>query len=109
VDEVTGPAWIAEGGATKLRFVLQLYVTGSTARSLGAIGAVRSICEQHLAGRYDLQVIDIYQQPQLARDGQIIAVPTLVRQEPKPLRRIVGDMSDRARVLAGLGLAAAAA
>ena len=86
------------------RFVLRLYVTGTTARSTRAIANVRRICEEHLQNRYDLEVIDIYQQPMLAKGDQIIAAPTLVKSLPAPLRRLIGDMSDKDRVLMGLDL-----
>jgi circadian clock protein KaiB len=75
-----------------------------TPRSARAIGNARKICDEHLKGRYDLQVIDLYQQPALAKGEQIIAVPTLIRKLPPPLRRIIGDLSDRERVLTGLDL-----
>ena len=91
-----------DGSRTK--YVLRLYVTGSTARSISAIANVREICEQHLRGRYDLEVIDIYQQPVLARGEQIIAAPTLIKKLPLPLRKLIGDMSDTDRVLMGLDL-----
>jgi circadian clock protein KaiB len=84
--------------------VLRLYVTGMTARSARAINNIRAICEEHLRGRYDLEVVDVYQQPVLARGEQIVAAPTLVKQLPLPLRRIIGDMSDKDRVLLGLDL-----
>lgn len=86
------------------RYVLRLYVTGMTARATRAIQNVREICDEHLAGRYDLEVIDVYRQPALARDEQIIASPTLVKKLPLPLRRIIGDMTHRDRVLLGLDL-----
>ena len=85
-------------------YVLRLYVTGMTARSRRAIENVRSICEAYLRGRYDLEVIDVYQQPVLAKGDQIIAAPTLIKQLPLPLRRIIGDMSSTDRVLLGLDL-----
>jgi circadian clock protein KaiB len=91
------------------QYVLRLYVTGMTPRSTRAIRAVRSICEELLAGRFDLEIIDVYQQPALIRDEQIIATPTLVKKGPMPERRMIGDMSDRARVIAGLGLREAVA
>lgn len=84
------------------RYVLRLYVTGTTARSTRAIANVRRICEEHLKNRYDLEVIDIYQQPMLAKGDQIIAAPTLVKRLPAPLRKLIGDMSDKDRVLLGL-------
>lgn len=86
------------------RYVLRLYVTGMTPRSTEAFAAIKAICEERLQGRYDLEVIDIYQHPQLAINEQIIAVPTLVKQLPAPLRRLVGDLSDVERVLLGLDL-----
>jgi circadian clock protein KaiB len=85
-------------------YVLRLYVTGSTSRSLRAIDNLRRICEEHLKGRYDLEVVDVYQQPELAEGLQIIAAPTLIKQLPLPLRRMVGDLSDVERVLVGLDL-----
>lgn len=88
------------------RFVLRLYVTGTTARSMRAIANLRRLCEQHLAGRYDLKVVDVYQQPELAAREQLVAAPTLVKEAPLPLRRLVGDLSDQERVLAGLDLPA---
>jgi circadian clock protein KaiB len=86
------------------RYVLRLYVTGMTARATRAIETVRSVCDEHLEGRYDLEVVDVYQQPVLARDEQIVAAPTLIKKLPLPLRRIIGDMSRRDRVLLGLDL-----
>lgn len=83
-------------------YILRLYVAGTTPRSMRAILDARAFCESHLANRYELEVIDIYQQPAQARDEQIIAVPTLVRSLPPPLRRLVGDLSDVERVLTGL-------
>jgi len=88
----------------KEKYVLRLYVTGVTPKSTQAIANIKAICEEHLKGRYELQVIDIYQQPALARDEQIIAAPTLIRKLPLPLRRLVGDLSKTERVLLGLDL-----
>ena len=85
-------------------FVLRLYVTGMTPRSTRAIRSVRAICEEFLAGRFDLEIIDVYQQPARIRDEQIVATPTLVKKGPSPERRMIGDMSNRARLLSGLGL-----
>ena len=85
-------------------YVLKLYVTGSSVRSGQAIASIRALCDERLAGRYDLEVIDIFQQPDEARNEQIIAAPTLVKEMPKPPRRLVGDLSDRERVLIGLNL-----
>lgn len=86
------------------RFILRLYVAGMTARSRRAIENVRAVCERHLLNRYDLEVIDVYQQPTLAKGEQIIAAPTLVKRLPLPLRRVIGDMSDTERLLVGLDL-----
>jgi circadian clock protein KaiB len=86
------------------RYVLKLYVTGMTERSARAIASIRELCEKHLEGHYSLQVVDIYQHPQLTREEQIVAAPTLIKQLPLPLRRMVGDLSDRERVLFGLDL-----
>lgn len=90
--------------AAEGRYVLRLYVTGMTPRSTVALANLKAICEKHLKGRYELEVIDIYKQPQLASGEQIIATPTLIKQLPAPLRRIVGDLSDAERVLLGLDL-----
>jgi circadian clock protein KaiB len=88
----------------RVRYVLWLYVTGATDRSSRAITNIRWFCERYLKGRYDLLVIDIYQQPSLAQTHEIIAAPTLVKTEPLPPKRLVGDFSDRARLVAGLGI-----
>jgi circadian clock protein KaiB len=85
-------------------YVLRLYVTGSTPQSLRAITTLRRLCERHLAGRYDLEVIDIYQQPERAEAADIVAAPTLIKQLPPPLRRFVGDLSSEERLLVGLDL-----
>jgi circadian clock protein KaiB len=86
------------------KYVLRLYVTGLTPRSTRAIGTVRSVCEEHLAGHYELEIIDVYQQPNRSSEDQIVAIPTLVKCSPQPQRQIIGDMSDRSRLLFGLGL-----
>lgn len=88
----------------KERYVLRLYVTGMTPRSTEAFAMIKGICDEHLEGRYDLEVVDIYQHPYLAKDEQIIAVPTLVKKLPVPLRRLIGNLSDKDRVLLGLDL-----
>jgi len=85
-------------------YVLRLYVAGLMPKSTLAIANLKKICEDHLKGRYELEVIDLYQQPQLAQGDQIVAVPTLIKKLPMPLRRIIGDMSDTGRVLVGLDL-----
>jgi circadian clock protein KaiB len=86
------------------KYVLRLFVAGMDLKSLQAIENIKRICETHLAGRYQLEVIDVYQQPILAKDGQIIAAPTLVKELPPPLRKLVGSMSDMERVLIGMDL-----
>ncbi len=85
-------------------YLLRLYVTGSTRRSMAAISNIRKICEEYLEGRYSLEVIDLYQKPRSARGEQIIAAPTLVKKLPLPVRKIIGDMSDKDRVLLGLDI-----
>ena len=86
------------------RFVLRLYITGTTPRSAAAIVNVRRICDEHLEGRYDLEVIDVLRHPEKAVEEQIVAAPTLVKHLPHPVRRFIGDMSGTERLLAGLGL-----
>lgn len=86
------------------KYVLRLYVTGMTPRSTQAIEKIKRVCEEHLKGRYELDIIDVYQQPSLARGEQIIAAPTLIRKLPLPLRRIIGDMSSTEKILLGLDL-----
>ncbi len=83
---------------------LLLYVAGSTSRSLMAIKNIRQLCERHLQGRYDLEVIDIYQQPETAARAQIIAAPTLIKASPAPQRRAIGDLSNEAKVMFALNL-----
>ena len=86
--------------------MLKLYVTGATARSLRAIANIKAVCEQYLKGRYQLEVVDIYRRPELVRRDQIVAVPTLIKKLPVPLRLLVGDLSRTEQVLQGLGLVA---
>jgi circadian clock protein KaiB len=87
-----------------LRYILKLYVTGQTPRSLKSIENLRLLCDKYLKDEFDLEIIDIYQQPALAAKGQIIAAPTLIKSMPLPLRRLVGDFSDQKRVVLGLDL-----
>ncbi len=87
-------------------FVLRLYVSGMTPRSRQAIDNIRRLCDEHLAGRYDLEIIDIYQQPALVKDSQVIAAPTLVKKLPLPVRKVIGDMADPGRVMVVLGIVA---
>jgi circadian clock protein KaiB len=86
------------------RYRLRLYVAGSTPRSMLAVTNIRRICELHLAGQYDLEVVDIYQHPEVAADAQIIAAPTLIKLSPEPCRRAIGDLSNAAKVLSTLSL-----
>lgn len=100
------PADVFERGVARHpqgRFVLKLYISGMTARSQCAINNLQKLCEEHLAGRYTLEVIDISQQPELAKEAQIIAAPTLIKKLPLPVRRMIGDMSDVGRILLVLG------
>jgi circadian clock protein KaiB len=85
-------------------FELRLYVAGQTPRSVAALVNLKKLCKEHLAGKYRLEVIDLLQNPKLARDDQIVALPTLVRRLPPPLRKIIGDLSNTERVLVGLQL-----
>ena len=90
--------------ATSGRYILRLYVAGQSPKSIAAVTNIKQICEANLQGHYELEVVDLYQQPQLAQGEQIIALPTLIRKLPLPLHRIIGDMSNTDRVLVGLGL-----
>jgi len=85
-------------------FDLRLYVAGQSARSLAALANLNRICEEHLGGRYRIEVIDLLERPQLAQGDQILALPTLVRRLPEPIRKLVGDLSDTERTLVGLDL-----
>jgi len=97
-----------ERAAKELRskqiYVLRLYVAGINPRSSAAIRSIQKICEQHLKDHYDLEIIDIYKQPILAKGEQIIAAPTLIKKLPQPLRRFIGDLTDHERILVGLDL-----
>jgi circadian clock protein KaiB len=98
---------LPEGGQRKIdsnRYDLRLYVAGQSPKSLRAIVNIKKICEENLKGRYELSVIDLYQQPQLADGEQIVAVPTQIKKLPPPLRRIIGDMSNTERLLVGLDI-----
>lgn len=86
------------------KYVLRLYVAGVTRASTAAIMNIKKICEENLQGRYELAVVDIYQQPVLARDEQILAAPTLIKKLPMPIRRFIGDMANKERILVGLDL-----
>ena len=86
------------------KYVLRLYVTGTTPKSMRAIRNIKKLCEEHLKGRYELEVVDIYQEPGAARDEDILATPTLVKKLPLPIRRLIGDLSDMEHVLVGLNI-----
>lgn len=92
--------------SAEAEYILHLFITGVTPNSTRAVRNLKQICEQYLAGRYELLIIDIYQQPVLARQEQITAAPTLIRQRPLPIRRLIGDLSERAVVLTALNLPA---
>jgi circadian clock protein KaiB len=85
-------------------YILRLYVTGQTPRSLRSVENLRALCDKYIPGQFELEVVDIYQQPAMAAAGQIIAAPTLIKSMPLPLRRLVGDFSDQKRVILGLDL-----
>ena len=93
-----------ESGTPRPAFDLRLYVAGQTARSVAALANLERICEQHLRGQYRIEVIDVLKNPQLARGDQILALPTLVRKLPPPIKKIIGDLSNEERVLIGLDL-----
>jgi circadian clock protein KaiB len=94
----------AAAGQDRVKYILRLYVTGMTPKSTKAIANVQKFCEESMAGHYELEVIDIYQQPKLAKGEQIVATPTLIRKLPLPLRKFIGDMSDMERFLVGIDL-----
>ena len=105
MNEATGAEPDEEDGtALSGAYHLRLYVAGNTARSVAAIANLRRVCEAHLAGQYDIEVIDLVQHPHLAAGDQILAIPTLVRRLPAPLKRIIGDLSNTDRVLVGLDI-----
>lgn len=99
-EDVQAPGEAAIPGHYNLR----LYVAGQTPKSLSAIANLRTICDEHLAGRYTVEVIDLIENPQLAAGDQILAVPTLVRRLPPPIKRVIGNLSDTERVLVGLDI-----
>ena len=97
---VKGRRRLAPGG----HYDLRLYVAGQTPKSLAAFANLKQLCEIYLAGKYRIEVVDLLKKPQLARDDQVIAIPTLVRRLPQPIRKIIGDLGDTQRTLAGLDL-----
>jgi len=94
--------------ATPKKWCLRLYVAGNTPNSIAAFANLKEICENHLGGRYQIEVVDLLENPTLARGDQIVAIPTLVRKLPYPVKKIIGDLSNRERVLVGLDLKPAA-
>ena len=101
---MTGPLDADDADADPQHYHLRLYVAGQTTKSLAAMANLKRVCEQHLAGRYEIEVIDLVQQPKLAAGDQILAIPTLVRRLPAPLKRIIGDLSNTEKVLVGLDI-----
>lgn len=99
------PPSTQRGGKAKvMEWELRLYVAGNTPNSIAAFGNLQQICEEHMGGRYRIEIIDLFENPQLARGDQIVAVPTLVRRLPTPIKKIIGDLSNTERVLVGLDL-----
>jgi circadian clock protein KaiB len=97
---IARPTW----SARLTSFILKLYVTGATPRAETAIANLRRICEQELGGRYQLEIIDVLEHPELAENDKVLATPTLIKQLPPPLRKVIGDLSDKEKVLLGLEL-----
>ena len=102
MDPITDPSAWPEPTAPE--FVLHLYITGATPNSTRAVHNIKAICEEYLKGRYELLIVDIYQEPALAQEEDLIGVPTLIKRSPGLVRRLVGDLSNRERVLKALGL-----
>ena len=101
---ISKPAGFDDAPTEPEHYVLSLYVAGASARSMSAIANVKALCEKRLHGHYDLRVIDIYHEPAFAQDDQVIAVPMLVKQQPHPVRRMIGDMYESARLSTCLDL-----
>ena len=95
---------LKEQAISRAKYILRLYVAGSTGRSMRAVNNLKKLCEEHLPNEYDLEVIDIYKDPDAAREAQIIAAPTLVKKLPEPIRRFVGDLSNTQKILVGLDI-----
>jgi circadian clock protein KaiB len=93
-----------KNGSETQKWELRLYTAGQTPKSLAAIKNLKRVCEEHLAGRYEIEIVDLLKNPRLAKDDQIVAIPTLVRKLPDPVRKIIGDLSDTERALVGLQL-----
>jgi len=106
MTELTSPAGDpdSEADLDPGQYHLRLYVAGQTQKSMAALANLKRVCEEHLAGRYEIEVIDLLKNPQLAAGDQILAIPTLVRRLPAPLKRIIGDLSNTEKVLVGLDI-----
>lgn len=104
IKSATGEFYQTTAHKSRDKYMLSLYITGSTSRSVMAISNLKKICEEYLEGKYELEVIDLYKNPLLAKEEQIIAAPTLIKKLPLPFRRIIGDMSNEEKVLMGLDL-----
>jgi circadian clock protein KaiB len=104
LDETAAFEKALSAGRDAEHYLLRLYVTGTTPRSARAIQNIRAICEKKLHGRYDLEVVDIYQHPELAKPEAVVVTPTLVKTLPLPVRKLIGDLSDEQRVLIGLDI-----
>jgi circadian clock protein KaiB len=100
--KVAGKAAGKKRASASIKYILCLYIAGETPKSVSALANLKKICSEHLDGSYRIQVIDLLKNPRLARDHQILALPTLVRQLPSPIRKIIGDLSNTERVLVGL-------
>ena len=103
-DNLTASYDPVAGGMQTGTYVFELYVSGITPKSLRAIENIKALCEEHLKGRYELQIIDVYQNPDHARDVRIVAAPTLIKKLPPPLRRFIGDLADKKHILVKLNL-----
>lgn len=95
---------LTNNNITKPEYILKLYITGASANSTKAVSNLKNICEQYLKGRYTLDIIDIHQQPKLAKEAQVIALPLLIKHAPLPVKRLIGSMSDTSHVLKGLAI-----
>ena len=93
-----------KGSSKRKKYSLRLYITGQTPRSTASIRNLREVCDEFLKGRFELKVVDLYKQPELAKEAQVVAAPTLIKKLPLPLRRLVGDLSNKKEVLLGLDL-----